>query len=71
MRRLCEQGKIRTIQASKGAHHRIPLGALKVFLQQSQSYWAARSDLEFERTVIEALSVAAEPDKPTGGSSDT
>jgi excisionase family DNA binding protein len=52
IRRLCEQGKIRTIQASPRAHHRIALSALREFLNQDQSYWADQSDREFQRELL-------------------
>jgi excisionase family DNA binding protein len=54
IRRLCEQGKIRAIKASKHGHYRIPLRAVRLFLKRSHSYWATRSELEFERAVLDS-----------------
>lgn len=52
IRRLCRQGKIRTVQASRRAQHRIPLSALREFFEKDQSYWALHSEREFERTLF-------------------
>lgn len=52
LRRLCQQGKIRTVQASRRAQHRIPVSALREFFEKNQSYWALSSDREFERGLL-------------------
>ena len=52
LRRLCQQGKIRTVQASRRAQYRIPVSALREFFNQNQSYWALASDHEFERSLL-------------------
>ena len=60
LRRLCQQGKIRTVQASRRAQHRIPISALREFFAKDQSYWATSSNREFERRLL------AEGDVDTG-----
>ena len=52
LRRLCHQGKIRTVQASPRAQHRIPLSALREFFKKNQVYWSISSDREFERDLL-------------------
>lgn len=54
LRRLCHQGKIRTIQASRRAQHRIPVSALREFFEKNQLYWALSADREFEQTLLAA-----------------
>ncbi len=54
LRRLCHQGKIRTVQSSPRAQHRIPLSAVQEFFERSQYYWAFRSQAEFEQAVLDA-----------------
>ena len=54
LRRLCQQGKIRTVQASRHAQHRIPVSSLREFFEKNQLYWALSADREFEQTLLTA-----------------
>jgi hypothetical protein len=64
LRRLCQQGKIRTVQASRRAQHRIPVSALREFFEKNQSYWAVSSDREFERSLLAECRAGASAENP-------
>ncbi|HTW88229.1 MAG TPA: helix-turn-helix domain-containing protein, partial [Candidatus Binataceae bacterium] len=52
IRRLCRQGKIRTVQSSPRAQHRIPISALRDFFGKNQLHWEISADREFERALL-------------------
>ncbi len=64
LRRLCRQGKIRTVQASRRAQHRIPISALREFFKKNQSYWTDCSDREFERHLLAECQETARLENP-------
>jgi excisionase family DNA binding protein len=67
LRRLCHQGKIRTVQASRRAQHRIPLSALREFFKRNQLYRSISSVREFERDLLADCASDTDTENPRGG----